>query len=89
MNKNEVYVVKIYGFDGEEHEETIAICRNLKTAYNKIKEELASRSYLKYFKEQKWRRVTDRTLAKAFDWENEFHDDNEWYDFVITRWEVV
>lgn len=90
MNK-EVYVVKIFSFNGEEHEETIAICRDLKTAYKKVKEEIAVRkeAYLKYFEEKKWRRITDTTLAKSFEWESEFHDDDEYCDFTITRWEVM
>lgn len=91
MSKNEVvYVVKIYGFNGEETEETIGICRDIKTAYNLIKKEIASRnSYLQYFNEKKWRRMSDTTLAKAFEWESEFHDDDEYMDFAITRWEVM
>lgn len=92
MNKNEVvYVVKMYVFDGEEHEETLCICRDLKTAYNKIKDEIAIRKegYLQYFEERKWRRVTDTTLVKPFEWESEFHDDDVIYDFMITRWEVM
>jgi hypothetical protein len=90
MTNELVYVVKIFIFNGEEYEETIGICRDLKTAYNLIKEEIANRnSYLKYFEEKKWRRMTDTTVAKAFEWESEFHDDDEYYDFTITRWEVM
>lgn len=90
MSKNEVYVVKMFIFNGDEHEEVICICKDLKTAYNKIKEEIAIRdSYLKYFEEKKWRRVSDTTLVKSFEWESEFHDDDEVYDFLITRWEVM
>lgn len=86
---NEVYVVKVFSFDGEENVETLAICRNLKTAYNKIKEEIASRSYLQYFEQIKWHRVSDTTVVKSFEYESEFNDEEEYVDFVITRWEVM
>lgn len=90
MSKNEVYVAEIYIFDDDEHKETIAICRDLKTAYNAIKDEIAKRKKgrLKYCNEITWRRVSDTTLVKTF----ELADGDIWdmsYDFIITRWEVM